>query len=107
MAKAQRGLHEAAAELAPGLGCEVQVCSGRPATEIVAFASRPGIDLVVIAGCGAGGARRLLVGSTAEEVMRLAPVPVMVLPAPVEAGEAPALPEIPLAAEPAGAGGRG
>jgi nucleotide-binding universal stress UspA family protein len=85
-------LRAAAAELGAAVGCDVHACAGRPATEIVGFASRPEVDLLVIASRGLSGVRRLLVGSTAEEVMRLAPVPVLVLPPAEETDRPAALP---------------
>ena len=53
---------------------------GDPAREILACAAE-GIDLVVIASHGMSAAKRLLLGSVAEEVQRLAPVPVLLVKA--------------------------
>ena len=78
----ERRLRGIAAALAPGVPSEVEVRVGRPATEILAVAARPGIDLVVMASRGLAGVRRLLFGSTAEEVVRLSATPVMVIKPP-------------------------
>lgn len=71
-----RGIAEA---LAPGVPCEIEVRVGRPAAEILAAATRADVDLVVMASRGLTGVRRLIFGSTAEEVVRLADTPIMVV----------------------------
>jgi nucleotide-binding universal stress UspA family protein len=70
------------AHLAPDVPGDVEVRSGRPATEIVSAAARPGVDMIVMSTLGLTGLRRLLFGSTAEEVLRLASVPVLLVKAP-------------------------
>lgn len=82
--KALLQLGDVATYLAPGVDCTVDVRRGRPATEIVAAAARPAVDLVVMATRGLTGIRRLVFGSTAEEVLRLAAVPVLVVKPPEE-----------------------
>lgn len=61
-------------------GSDVQyekfVVTGRPAIEITRFAKEQGSDMIVIATHGLTGLERLLVGSTAEQVVRLADCPV-------------------------------
>jgi nucleotide-binding universal stress UspA family protein len=52
------------------------VVSGRPAIEITRFADEQNSDMIVIATHGLSGLERLLVGSTAEQVVRLATCPV-------------------------------
>ena len=54
----------------------VHVTVGHPASDIVGFAERQGIDLVVIATHGLTGIKRLLLGSVAERVVHRAPCPV-------------------------------
>jgi hypothetical protein len=49
-----------------------------PAREIAQLASDLQADLVVVGMCGRGGVTRLLLGSVAEDVARLAPCPVLV-----------------------------
>jgi nucleotide-binding universal stress UspA family protein len=62
------------------------VAHGAAAPEIVAAGAKA--DLIVIATHGRSGLGRLLLGSTAEAVIRQAPCPVLVLrsPQPVKAG---------------------
>jgi universal stress protein A len=55
---------------------------GTPATVISSFAEKEDVDLIVIGSHGSTGIRRLLVGSTAEKIMRCAPCPVAVLKLP-------------------------
>ena len=57
---------------------EVRVLEGRPATEIVAEATRLGADLIVLGARGLSSVRRLLVGSVSSEVVDHAPCPVLV-----------------------------
>ena len=52
---------------------------GDPGSEIVDFAEASGADLIVIPSHGRRGVRRLLLGSVAERVVRLAHCPVLVL----------------------------
>lgn len=52
---------------------------GHPASEIVTYAERAGIDHVVIGSHGRTGVKRLLLGSVAEAVVRRSPVPVTVV----------------------------
>jgi nucleotide-binding universal stress UspA family protein len=75
----ERRLRAVTEGLAPGVPCDLDVQVGRPATEILACASRPEIDLVVMSSRGLTGVKRLLFGSTAEEVVRLADTPVLVV----------------------------
>ena len=60
----------------PEVPAERFVATGRPASEIARFAEENGSDMVVIATHGLTGLERLLVGSTAEQIVRLAPCPV-------------------------------
>jgi nucleotide-binding universal stress UspA family protein len=75
-------------------GCRVRfaVEYGSPAEAIISFAKAHRTDMIVLGSHGTSRIRRLLVGSTAETVMRQAPCPVLVLKSPesVEA-ETPAL----------------
>jgi nucleotide-binding universal stress UspA family protein len=58
---------------------DVRVLVGTPVDAILAQASETGADLIVMGTHGRTGLRRLLVGSVTEAVMRLAPVPVIVV----------------------------
>jgi nucleotide-binding universal stress UspA family protein len=54
--------------------------SGVPAAEIVRYATRHGIDLIVLGTHGRTGVTRTLIGSVAERVVRTAPCPVLTVP---------------------------
>lgn len=56
--------------------------TGKPGLEIVKAASAWPADIIVIGSHGRGGVTRLLVGSVAEQVMRQAPCPVLVVRTP-------------------------
>jgi universal stress protein A len=58
---------------------------GAPAATIIDYAAKCGADMIVLGSHGASGIHRLLVGSTAESVMRHAPCPVLVLRSPENA----------------------
>jgi nucleotide-binding universal stress UspA family protein len=58
---------------------------GTATGEIIGFAKEQGIGLIVMASHGRTGLRRLLMGSTAENVMRQAPCPVLIVKQPAEA----------------------
>ncbi len=54
-----------------------KVVSGKPFAEIVVYAREKGVDLIVLATHGRGGLTHVLLGSTAEKVVRKAPCPVL------------------------------
>ena len=58
---------------------DLRVLVGTPIDAIVAQAADTGADLIVMGTHGRTGLRRLLVGSVTEAIMRLAPVPVIVV----------------------------
>jgi len=58
---------------------ETQVLEGNPAVEITKFASDNGVDLIVVGTLGKSGIDRILLGSTAEKIVRIAPCPVLVI----------------------------
>ncbi len=75
--KAEEALDKMLSETpGPEVPAERFVATGRPASEIARFAEERGSDMVVIATHGLTGLERLLVGSTAEQVVRLAHCPV-------------------------------
>ncbi|NHZ73783.1 MAG: universal stress protein [Nitrospirae bacterium] len=75
--KAEEAMDKLLAETkGPEVPAERFVATGRPSSEIAGFAEEHGSDMVVIATHGLTGLERLLVGSTAEHVVRLAPCPV-------------------------------
>lgn len=57
----------------------IDVRIGDPGAEICRVASERGADLIVLTSHGRTGMKRLLIGSVAERVVRLAPCPVLVL----------------------------
>jgi nucleotide-binding universal stress UspA family protein len=60
-------------------GVKMQVCDGDPGTEIAKYGEDISADLIVISSHGRRGFKRLLIGSVAERVVRLAHCPVLVL----------------------------
>ncbi|HEY8534959.1 MAG TPA: universal stress protein [Vicinamibacterales bacterium] len=56
------------------------VVPGRPAHELVSYAERHGADLIVMGTHGYGAVRRFLLGSVADQVLRQATCPVLVVP---------------------------
>lgn len=58
----------------------LQVLSGVPYREILAYAKSSKCDLVVIGSYGKGGIDRFLVGSTTERILRKSTCPVLVIP---------------------------
>lgn len=73
------------ADLAKALERDVQLLpelrSGSAPREIVEYAARNAIDMIVVGAHGRTGLSRVLLGSVAEAVMRRAPCPVLVVPA--------------------------
>jgi universal stress protein A len=69
----------AAAEIEELVPVKVQVRVGKPFREIAALARQTDTDLIVIATHGRTGLNRMLLGSTAELVVRHAPCPVLVV----------------------------
>ncbi len=64
-------------------GASLVVVAGSPVQQIIRFARTHGVDLIVIGSTGQTGLDRLIMGSTAEQVMRTAPCPVFTVRAPV------------------------
>jgi nucleotide-binding universal stress UspA family protein len=60
------------------------VRSGDSVEEIIQFAEESGADLIVMATHGRGGLSHILMGSTAEQVIRKAPCPVLTLKLPMQ-----------------------
>jgi universal stress protein A len=63
--------------LPPRLRDENAVLVGQPAEAILALADKNNIDLIVLTTKGRSGLKRVLVGSTAEHIVRHARCPVM------------------------------
>jgi universal stress protein A len=66
-------------EIGEGISYEARVVQGQPAHEIAACAREDGADLIVLSTHGRTGLRHVLVGSVAENVVRYAPCPVLVV----------------------------
>jgi nucleotide-binding universal stress UspA family protein len=61
-------------------GLRTIIAVGQPAREILKLARQPGADLIVMGTRGMGGIMRLLLGSTAEAVLRNSRTPVLAVP---------------------------
>jgi nucleotide-binding universal stress UspA family protein len=77
---------------AGGLGLSVQsrIATGIPSEEVLAVARAEDVELVVVGTRGKTGLEHILLGSTAERIIRMAPCPVVAVPAAKQhAGENP------------------
>jgi len=77
-----RLLADAAAQAGPDVPVTMSAPHGDPADEILRYADRHAIDLIVVGTHGRTGFSRMLLGSVAERVVRGAARPVLVVPAP-------------------------
>jgi nucleotide-binding universal stress UspA family protein len=71
----------ASREISPDASVSCHVAVGKPAEVIVKFARRGKVDLIVLSTRGHTGLRRLVLGSTAAQVVRSAGCPVLTVPA--------------------------
>jgi nucleotide-binding universal stress UspA family protein len=62
-----------------GVSCERHDLEGNPAEEVLRFAEEEGVDLIVVGSHGRTGLSRMLMGSVAEEIVRRADCPVLVV----------------------------
>jgi nucleotide-binding universal stress UspA family protein len=70
-----------ASELAElGVDADWQIRTGEPASEIISAARSSQVGLILIGKRSRSGSASLLLGSTADEVCRRSPIPVLVLP---------------------------
>lgn len=91
--------HEARADEG-GVPSKITVAEGLPASEIVSYATREPVDLIVLGTHGRTGLAHVVMGSVAEAVVRTAPCQVLTIPMREERPEAPAHPaETAVAAE--------
>ena len=58
-----------------GLQVEPTLLEGHPAEEIVNFAEKNGVDLIIVGSLGKSGIERFLIGSVSEKVVRSAKSP--------------------------------
>jgi len=78
-AKFARMLEDAAAPLVDELAAKTILVEGR-AADVIVQEARKGMDLLFLGSRAYGGLRRAIAGSTAAEVMRRSPCPVVVIP---------------------------
>jgi len=64
-----------------GTAFEHRLLSGDPVSAILAEASKPGYDVLVVGTHGRTGMTKLLLGSVTEKLIRLSPIPVLAVPA--------------------------
>jgi nucleotide-binding universal stress UspA family protein len=64
---------------AAGVAASEKIAVGYPATAIITEAGKLGADLIVMGSKGTAGVRRMLIGSTAEKVLRWSSIPVLVI----------------------------
>ena len=77
---AEAKLAEAAASVSgPRIAIERALAEGRPSDEVLAFAAKEGVDLIVLGTHGRGAIGKALLGSVADHVIRQAECPVMVV----------------------------
>ncbi len=86
-------------QIAPGAGEPIEIrrhhCRAHDAaSEILRFVTEKAVDLVVLGGHGQSGFRRSFLGSVAEEVVRLAPCPVLTVRDGDRAGGTPGSPVV-------------
>ncbi|HEX6962998.1 MAG TPA: universal stress protein, partial [Lacipirellula sp.] len=76
---AQQRLKEAAAKAGGGVKIDTAVAQGRPSVEVVKYAGENGVDLIVMGTHGRSPIGRAFLGSVADNVIRQAECPVMVV----------------------------
>jgi nucleotide-binding universal stress UspA family protein len=72
-----------------GISVGISILIGKAFVEIVRFAELENADLIVMATHGHGGVSHLLLGSTAERVVRKAPCPVLTIKHPLRISPMP------------------
>jgi nucleotide-binding universal stress UspA family protein len=88
--EARRQLEQLVAEKVPDdLPAAAEVRTGDAVDEIIGFAEERGADLIVMATHGRTGLSHMLMGSTAERVIRKASCPVLTLKQPMQVPGAP------------------
>lgn len=60
-----------------GLNVETRVYQGSPADKIIDYATKEGVDLVIMSTHGTSGVTRWLMGGTADKIIRNVSVPVL------------------------------
>jgi nucleotide-binding universal stress UspA family protein len=67
---------------AGGLPLRIEVAFGRPADEIIDYAEREGVDLIVMSTHGRSGLTRWILGSVADKVLRGSHLPILLVRPP-------------------------
>ena len=65
-------------EVFKGMNVKTEIFTGNPADEIVDYAEKNGNDLIIM-GHSRAGLERVLLGSVAHRIVKLSPVPVMII----------------------------
>ncbi len=63
-----------------GVNFQSAVAEGNPGSEIISYAEKKGMDIIVIGAVGRTGLDRFLLGSVAEKVVRNSKIPVLTVP---------------------------
>jgi nucleotide-binding universal stress UspA family protein len=63
-----------------GVGFESAIVEGHPGEEIIGFAEKSGMSMIVMGSVGRTGLDKFLLGSVAEKVVRNSKVPVLTVP---------------------------
>jgi nucleotide-binding universal stress UspA family protein len=71
-----------AGRIPKGTPCDSTILFGKPFVEILKYAEEENADLIVMATHGRGAISHILMGSTAEKVVRKAPCPVLTVKHP-------------------------
>ncbi|MFC1838856.1 universal stress protein [Thermodesulfobacteriota bacterium] len=78
MLAAEGQLDDFAEEHFEGMNFKTDITAGNPADEIIEYARRKGIDLIIM-GHSRVGLERVLLGSVAHRIVKLSPIPVMII----------------------------
>ena len=63
-----------------GVKFESTIVEGNPGSEIISFAEKAGMNIIVIGAVGRTGLDKFLLGSVAEKVVRNSRIPVLTVP---------------------------
>ena len=78
MLAAEGQLDDFAEEHFEGMNFNTDIVAGNPADKIIEYARRKEIDLIIM-GHSRAGLERMLLGSVAHRIVKLAPIPVMII----------------------------
>ncbi|TKS59571.1 MAG: hypothetical protein EWM72_02139 [Nitrospira sp.] len=70
-----------------GLSVHTRIATGIPSEEVLAAAEAEDMDLIVVGTKGKTGLEHVLLGSTAERIIRMAPCPVLAVPTGIQRAE--------------------